>query len=278
MKAVSRVFFAIVLVFIIALPVAAQSGDRGGGRDVPGNTSSSSTASIASRGISTSTSAPSVSSTSRDYSSGSPSYIGSTSGTSSSYTPNLQGTSFSTPNSYYMFQDFYYYLRTAYHMNPYYFSRFYRNSEPLITPQMLKLTLRQPMALSSRMLVAIDSLEAMLKDRQTGKAVDKQVLIAKSQEIRGLAKQIRQDQTLSYIDLRKDKNALKDDSRDVLSPEAISKLRDMATELNRQLKYMYNLSSTSTVTINSFSEPSLESLAKGIERLSKAIESSSKRL
>jgi hypothetical protein len=263
---------------IIALPVAAQSGDRGGGRNVPGDSGSSSTASIASRGIASSSSTSTVSSTSRDYSSSSPSYIGSSSGASSGYTPKLQGTSFSTPYSYYMFQDFYWYLRTAYNMNPYYFTRFYRNSEPLITPQMLKLTLRQPMALSSRMLVAIDSLEAMLQDRQAGKAVDKRALVAKSQEIRELAKQIRQDQALSYIDLRKDKNILKDDSSDVLSPETITKLRDLATELNRQLKYMYNLSSTSTVTINSFSEPSLESLAKGIERLSKAIESSSKRL
>jgi hypothetical protein len=163
-------------------------------------------------------------------------------------------------------------------MSPFYFSRFYRNVEPLVTPEMLKLTLQRPIRLTSEMLDSIDELEAMLQNAQSGKPIDKTALLVKSKKIRGLAKQIRNNQTLSHIDLRKDKELYRVDKENSLSPEALSRMREMAVDIDRQLRNLYRQPATSTVSVENYSEPSLESLAKGIEKICKSIENSSKRL
>jgi hypothetical protein len=129
------------------------------------------------------------------------------------------------------------------------------------------------------MLGAIHQLETLLEDVQSGKETNKQDLISKSQEIQRLAKQIRRNRTISYMELRKEKNVYeKGDVSADLGPESLSKLREMANDLDRQLRALYNQSSTSTVSVDYFNEASFESLAKGIEKLSKAIQNSSKRL
>jgi hypothetical protein len=159
-----------------------------------------------------------------------------------------------------------------------YFDRFYRNTEPLITPGMLKLTLREPISLSSEMLDSINQLKEMLETDLSRTPTDRQALVEKSRHIRELAKRIRQNQTLSYIDLRGNKNLYSSGEHDAFSPEAIQKLHEMATDLNRQLKNMDHQASTSTVSVESYKEPSLESLTKGIEKICKVIETYSKRL
>ena len=126
------------------------------------------------------------------------------------------------------------------------------------------------------MLKSIDELENMLADARDGKPVDKKAIVAKAQAIQNLAKEIRQDRTLSIVDIRKETVLFKDDNIDMLNPEAIAKLREMALDLNRQLKNMYSESSTSTVSVDSYKEPSFESVTKGIEKACKAIEHSSK--
>jgi hypothetical protein len=208
-----------------------------------------------------------------------PASSGSTSNAGTSvYQPDLRGSSFRTFNSYYMWNNYYSYLSTSFAVNPVYFDRFYRNTEPLITPGMLKLTLREPINLSSEMLDSIDRLQEMLEAGLSGASTDRQALVEKSRHIRELAKRIRQNQTLSYIDLREKKNLFKDSEHDAFSPEAMQKLRGMATDLDRQLKNMYRQASTSTVSVESYKEPSLGSLTKGIEKICKVIETYSKRL
>lgn len=173
---------------------------------------------------------------------------------------------------------FYDYLQMRYLMNGLYFNRFYNNVEPLVTPQLLRLTTREPLRLSMQMITAVDELEAMLQALQAGKPVNKQEISAKAQEIRELAKHIRQDQALSFIDQRKDKDILKGNNIENLGLEAISQLREMVTDLNTQLKGMYTQSTTSTISVNSLTQPSLESLSKGIERISRVIENSAKKI
>ena len=208
-----------------------------------------------------------------------PTSRGSTSNTGTTvYQPDLRGSSFRTFNSYYMWNNYYSYLSTSFDVSPVYFDRFYRNAEPLITPGMLKLTLREPISLSSEMLDSIDRLQEMLGAGLSGASTDRQALVEKSRHIRELAKRIRQNQTLSYIDLRENKNLYNNGDHDAFSPEAMQKLREMATDLDRQLRNMYRQSSTSTVSVESYKEPSLESLTKGIEKICKVIETYSKRL
>ena len=280
MKDVLKSLLSIVALLALALPAFTQgrpsSSDRSSNpgtgvasTPAPSFSSTSSSGSYVSRDISTSRSVGG--------------WGGHVSGAGSSRTvsappPKIQGTSFSSVNTYYQWQDFYYYLQTRYLMNGLYFDRFYRNAEPLITPQLLKLTTREPLRLSMQMITAVDDLEAMLQALQAGKPVNKQDIAAKAQDIRELAKQIRQDQALSFVDQRKDKDILKGNNIENLGLEAISQLREMVTDLNTQLKSMYTQATTSTVSVNSLTQPSLESLSKGIERISRVIENSAKKI
>jgi hypothetical protein len=192
--------------------------------------------------------------------------------------PSLRGTSFGTIGAYYNWNNYYSYLYSNYNMNPLYFSRFYRNVEPLITPDMLKLTLRTPILLGEEMINAIDQLELMLKETESETTIDRQALREKSESIRKLAKEIRRNRTLSVIDLRKKRDLYKREEHDSLSPESLAMLREMAVDLNRQLREMYRQSSTAVISVDSYNEPSLESLAKGIEEVCKDIEKYSKQM
>jgi hypothetical protein len=218
-----------------------------------------------------------------DYSSRSRGYSGvpasvAPSGGYVSSAPNLQGTSFNTLDSYYDWQNYYWRMRTMYMLNGLYFSRFYRNTEPLITPELMKLTLRAPLGLSTQMVSAVDQLQAMLTDLQAGKQVNKQDIAAKAQEIRNLAKKIRQDESLTFIDRRLDQNLGKGNQFDNLGLAGIDSLRELATDLHTQLKGMYGQSTTSSVSVQNLSQPSFASLSKGIEKLTKVIEASARRL
>ena len=192
--------------------------------------------------------------------------------------PDLRGSSFQNSNSYYTWNNYYSYLATSFDVSPIYFDRFYRNTEPLITPVMLKLTLREPIKLSSEMLDSIDRLQEMFEAGLSGASTDRQALVEKSRQIRELAKRIRRNQTLACVDLRKNKNLYDSAKHNAFGPEEVQELRGMATNLDRQLRNMYHQSSTSTISVESYKEPSLESLTKGIEKICKEMETHSKRL
>ncbi len=283
MKNTTRLLFSAVLLLVLALPAFSQ------GR--PGSGSSDRGSAPSSGGVSTSSSVSSTSSvgsySSRGESSrggfdaGGIGFGGASSGRrGGAYAPpvKLEGSSFTTMDTYYRWQDFYWFLQTRYMMNGLYFTRFYRNREPLVTPDLLRRVVRQPYRLSMQMLTAIDELETLLQDRAAGKPVDKQVLAAKAQEIRELAKRIRTDEALAFVDQRKEKDILKGNNIEALGLESINQLREMATDLNSQLKNMYTQNTTSTVSVNSLTQPSLDSLSRGIEKISKAIENSAKKI
>ncbi len=280
MKSTLQVTVFMLVAWLVSLPAQAQDrGARPSGGDTGGGSSS-----IASRGVAATTATVSTPApvAVRDYSSSSGSHIVSNAVTQGSsgggYVPDLRTSSFNSLNNYYQWQDFFWYLQTRYYMNGNYFTRFYRNREPLVTPELLKLTVRQPLKLSSQMLAAVDDLEAMIKDRDAGKPVEKTAIAAKSQEIRDLAKKIRQDQSLAFFDQRRDKDLVKGEQVDALGLEAVAQLREMAMDLNTQLKNMYTQSQPSTVSVQSLTAPSFESLTKGIDRLTKAIENSARRM
>lgn len=288
MKITGKAAFTVLVCWIVLVPVWAQ--ERGGQSSSAASGGASS--SIASRGSSEISSGTS-SSVSRDYGSSSASYTPSYSSSSGDYSrgavssaprggggyvPNLQYTSFSTPDYYFQWQNFYSYLRMHYFMNSSYFGRFYRNREPLMTPELLKLTMRQPLRLSMQLVSAVDELESMIKDQEAGKTVDRSAISAKTQEIRDLAKKIRQDESLAFFDQRRDKDVLKLSHVDGMGLEAVGKLREMALDLNTQLKNMYSQTQPSTVSVQSLAAPSFESLTKGIDRLSKVIDSSARKI
>jgi hypothetical protein len=282
MKTAYKSLCGILGILLLAMPLTAQRGSRGnsGGRASSGAPRSSGAAPPTARSISTATT--SGTGTTGAYS-GRP--LSSSYGSGSYVSPtgmsvrSLKETSFNSLSGYYSWNEFYWYLNTHYSLNPYYFNRFFRNTEPLITPPVLKLSLREPIQLTSQMLNLIDQLQLMLADAQDGKAVDKQMLVEHTKKIRTLAKDIRKNRAISYIDLRKEQKIYKkwDDDFDMLGPESLGKLREMALDLNNQLDNMYKKPSTQTVAVDHFKQPSFKSLAKGIEKLSKDIEKSIKK-
>jgi hypothetical protein len=192
--------------------------------------------------------------------------------------PSLKGTSFYSYNHYYYWNDFYFQLMSRYFFDRMYFTRFYRNSEPLLTPRLQKLAVRDPLVLSRQMIAAVDELSDMLEKRQSGQPIDRDLILNRIHEIKDLAKRIRGDELLPYVDQRKGVDVLRGKDIDNLGLEALEDLRAIALDLNSQLRNMYDESSTATVSVSHFSQPSFSSLSKGIERLCKVMESSAKRL
>jgi hypothetical protein len=278
MKAVASSVFAVVLLLAVSSLAsdqrpAAASDDRGhnGGGSVGGSSS------LGSRGVSvgqTSTVTPSVSN--RDYGSSSARIGGGSLHAPVASTPNLSRTSFVSPALWMRSEDYFWFLQSYYGFSPFYFRRFYRNTEPLITPQIAKVTLRQPVQWSYTMIAALDQLEGMIRDRQEGKDVSQKAIAAKTDEIRDLAKQIRNDQSVSFYDQRKDRDLLK--GLNLSTPEALAQLRQMVTDMNTQLLGLYDDSRPFSVSLSALGQPSFQSLSKGIEKLSKAIESSARKL
>jgi hypothetical protein len=192
--------------------------------------------------------------------------------------PEIKNTSFYSYVHYYSFQDYLYRLRMRYFLNSAYFGRFYRNREPLLTPRMQQLTLRDSLVLSTYMLAAVDELEQMILDVQAGKPVNRDDIRDKTKEIRAFAKKIRKDDLLDFLDQRKNRDITKGKNYDQLGLDAVKQLRGVALDLNTQLRNMYGQATTSTISVSSLAQPSFESMSKGIDKLCKIIDKSAKRL
>jgi gas vesicle protein len=132
--------------------------------------------------------------------------------------------------------------------------------------------------LSTQLLREVDALQEMLMTSESGKQVDKKAVAEKTQLIRELARKIRKDQYLEFLDRRSDKDVSQGVQAETLGLAAVNQLRQWAVDLNSQLKGMYSEISTSTVSVQNLVQPSLEGLAKGIERMTKVIEDSSRKL
>jgi hypothetical protein len=270
----------ILLALSIVSPLWAQRDVPSGASDAGRGVSTGSSSSPSSTPAYTSVSSTSSYSSSGSYYSPSGGDLGNRgfSSTSVRVVPNLTGTCFKSASDYNYWQNYYDYLYSMYHIYPTYFTRFTRNYEPKVTPAMMKIALRDPLVLTREMLRAIDELEVMLADAQTGKAVEKNAIVAKSQEIRSFAKLIRQNQTIAVLDLSSKKAIDTGSDANALDSETIARLRAMAVDLDRQLVNLYSLPSSSTVSADSFRAPSFESQAKAIEKICKDIEHASRRL
>lgn len=191
--------------------------------------------------------------------------------------PNIKGTSFVSYGNYYQWENFLFSLRSMYglYLDT---SRFYRNVEPLITPRMAMVATLQPLRLSAQLVATVDELSLQLDEARNGKAVDHKAIEATLDQIRKLAKKIRSDQALSYIDQRPDKDLFKGVKVNDFGLDAIEQMQKLALDLNNQLKALSRQSQTSTVSVDYMTQPSYTSISKGIEKLSKVIQSSAKRL
>jgi len=275
---------ALVSAFAIAvvLPADAQHHSASGGS---GNHGSSGAGSVGS--VSTTTSSPSTSTTysTRSTTSQSYNYRGASNGFSPVapaqtifFTPNTQYSSFQNSGMYWNWQHFFSRLQNEYYFSPVYSRRFLVNREPLLTPSLLRIAVRKPLRLSSVLISELDNLDAMLLKMKNGEDIDKKQIALKIREIRDISKQISKSSDWDVIDQRKDKDILKGMQLGGFSLEDRARLREIATDLHTQLQDWYNSSSTNTISATSLTQPSIESLTKGIEKISKAMEKSVKRM
>ncbi len=273
------VFIAIAVLLMAA---ASWGQSRGGGASSsssPGVSSSSSSSGSRDAGGSSSVSSVAHSSSFGSYGG---EYSSSRSGgrySSGGYGyVDLTNTSWSSYNTWLQWQTFMNYMRSMYALNYGYFSRFSRNVEPLATPELIKLAYRKPLRLSLQMLDAVDELQQMLQARQDGKQVDKQAIVAKIGEIKELNKRILKDSGLDFLDQRRDKEVSKGIRIDNLDLATVARFREAVADLSTQLKNTYSQSTPAVVSIQSLSQPSFKSLCKEIDKMTKGLESSARRL
>jgi len=217
---------------------------------------------------------------SRDFSHGSGSYgsYPGTIGPKAITVPNPQYSSFTTWNTYWNWQYFFYRLQTQYYLDPGFAHRFVVNREPLLTPSLLHMAVMTPLRLSSLMLAEMNDLDLMLQNFQNGKNVDRAQITLKIREIRKIAKQISGGSDWDLIDQRKNKDILKGLQFGDSALNDSIRLRKIATDLHAQLQNWYTSSNTNTISASTLAQPSIESLTRGIEKISKAMENSVRRM
>jgi hypothetical protein len=271
---------------LIALPLLVHAQRATSSSASSAGSQGRATASTGSAGVATASSAPASSArastggssgeSARPGSSGS--YGGSGyGGGSASPVPSLRGTSFHSYGTYMQWQDFLFNLRMFYGFSMDR-TRFLRNSEPLLIPRLASLAARRPLMASAELMVLVDELSSLLADARSGKVVDRKAIDTTADQIRRLTKQIRSDEALSFVDRRNNVDMAKAGNFDQLGLDAIERLREVALDLNSQLKTLSEQSQTSTVSVDYLSRPSFDSLTKGIDKLTRVIQNSARRL
>jgi len=285
------VLFAGLLVFSSLAPAQTEQippggGDSGGGAAAASAPSSGSVSSV--RDNTSSVGMPSYSSysmptTRNSIPGGSGSYSGAGGGGGGYFSSGSQyindRTSFYTYDNYMRSMMFFDLLRMHYGsaFNQQYFSRYYLNSEPILNRKTLYYSLQNSYSRTSQMAQAVFELNQLVSEYSVSGggeagAVRDPRWNSLATRIRTLAKQIKDDEFLPYVDVRKTTNesAVKTANLEKLSySEQTSRLSELVTQLNTQLSGMMNDTTPAVVSVNSLSQPTFESLAKEIERVAR---------
>jgi len=293
------VVIIIALASLLAMSslVLAQSRDipRGGessGSAVSSPAPAASVGAISSRDNSSSIGSPGYSSSMPSIRSSIPSGTGGYSGTGysgggGSYVPDYSQyindrTSFYSYNNFVRSQMLFDLLRMYYGgaFNRQYFSRYYNNNEPILNRKTLYYSLQGSASRAEQLMKAAAELNSLLTEA-SGNAMGDSAATRDlrwnelTMRIRVLAKQIKDDEFLPFVDVRKENGgtAVKTAKLDKLSyAEQATRLVTLATELGNQLSGMINNPNPAVVSVNSLYQPTCESLAKEIERVAKNLE------
>jgi hypothetical protein len=190
-------------------------------------------------------------------------------------------TSFYDYNSYWRFTSLFGLLQRnfGYAFNDRYFSRYYMNREPILNRQTLYFSLKESAAASRQLKQAALTLQKLMVSHSgDSMAATRDPQWAQvTESIRNLAKQIRQDRLVEYIDVRRDipnTSSLLVNLDKLDFQEQVSRLNDLIQQLDTQLSQTWKDAQPSVVSVQSLNRPSFQSLAKGIETLAKRLEKS----
>ncbi|MFQ5739586.1 MAG: hypothetical protein ACE5JX_11290 [Acidobacteriota bacterium] len=159
----------------------------------------------------------------------------------------------------------------------------FAQGSPALTPEVAQLALRRSAQASAEIVLLSGQLEQLLTRFEAGETTrqdfDRQLKEGLSR-IRRLAKSVRKDSYLAYLDQRKDRKL-------PTFPKAasLSELRLLLRQLNQRARQMEGgLSSfsdqdrTRVVSVSDLVQPSFKSISKGIDKLAKTIQKSAQRL
>lgn len=159
----------------------------------------------------------------------------------------------------------------------------YAQGDSPLTPTMIRFGLQDSLRSSKLMNQLVDALEAEIVRFENGELDRRQLeesVEEKTKEIRQLAKQIRRDDFLDYLDQRKDL-----DSRSYSQARTPQDLRNLVLELRRwtasmedRLSRYYAQDKTRVVEVEDLRQPSFKSVSKEIDKLAKTIEKSCSRM
>jgi hypothetical protein len=159
----------------------------------------------------------------------------------------------------------------------------YRQGDSPLTQHSLSIALQECAGASAGMLRLSDQLERTVNQYEAGElsqAEFENQVAETTRQIRKLSKKIRKDDYLDYIDQRqKDYAGSFQEATSVRGLRALTQqLRSMAFEIDSGLDAFNREDMTRVVDVRELERPSFDSLAKGIDRLSKTIDRSASRL
>jgi hypothetical protein len=155
-----------------------------------------------------------------------------------------------------------------------YFSRFFNNNEPIITPQ-TALAMRIPSSNAKMLVAAADRLSAIrnqyVADGQSSRLLLDPEVKTLIQKVKFLARQIYKYPALEYVSFGKSGNLVGDDSSQN-SESNMEQMDSLIRMLQNQFHEVWESENPSLVSIEQLSLPSPISLAKGIEKLANRLE------
>lgn len=208
-------------------------------------------------------------------------------GNGGSYVPNYNQfindrTSFYSYDSYIRSQMLFDLLRLYYGsaFSSQYFSRYYMNTEPILNRKMLYYSLQKSAGRAEQLQRAASELNTLLSEYYRSAAGESAAVrdprySELAGRIRTLARQIKDDEFLPCVDVRKGNSdaSIKTTNLEKLSyTEQASRLAELGMKLGSQLSGMINDPNPAVISVNTLTQPTLESLAREIERVAKNLE------
>lgn len=163
-----------------------------------------------------------------------------------------------------------------------YLWRYAQGDSPL-TPKLMQLALEDASHHSETLVKLAAELEQLLTDFEAGK-IDPKTLGRefddRLDQMRKVAKKIRGDDNLEYLDQRPDMKLESPAQASSLAELRVlmASLQEMALQMKQGIMSFYTNDLSRVVSVEDLNQPSFKSISKGIDKLSKTIEKSVDRL
>jgi hypothetical protein len=159
----------------------------------------------------------------------------------------------------------------------------YAQGDSVLTRRSVRLALQECSSAAAALSRLSDQLDLLVVEYENGELTRsefEQRVEQKTKEIRKLAKQIRKDYFLNYLDQSKNKKVISFQQANSIAAlrELTGELRMMARMMDSGISDFYAKNMTRVVEVGQLQQPSFDALSKQIDRLAKTITKSARRL